>query len=577
MKKLLLILSIQFCIGSLYSQNYFNRGYHEFNDIANQFLLNINNNYYYNATVYKKSFSSDNYLVSVNSKGQTRFKYAYNKNETTNITHMIKTLDGSIVFVGFAHGCDYFSNDMRTFIAKVDTNGTLKFENVFSNFYGSSLDHLRGICQWPDSSYFAVSDSVLFHFNKKGILISRKKTGFTGLCNIYSITGNQLLLSGKIASADCHIKTDTSGALISSIASPGPVKKYHQGASGNIFASQHNGSIEKISPSFSIIATFPQHATITIRNFDELNDTLYCVGFNPNGTIFYGKLNPQLNQGFQHLNSSGLMYPSAICLSGSNDAVILSNCKSGSYQGFTGGPVGLYYSLTKINRHTSFSYPKDIGVTNSVIDSTFTYGTPAGTVTIVHAYYTFKATVKNYTNDTVKGFYLNSTMSNPVFCGADYYHEYFPNVILPMQSSTVSTSWIFDYAIGTYTGTSAPSTFTVNNLCLYTTIPGGGIDGNNMNDSYCLNAVIPVVLGVSTNVLADVLSVSPNPFNSEIRITSQYNISGIQMFDMLGKSKMILNNNSSEIILKTHELVPGIYFMKIETERGTVIKKIVRE
>lgn len=71
------------------------------------------------------------------------------------------------------------------------------------------------------------------------------------------------------------------------------------------------------------------------------------------------------------------------------------------------------------------------------------------------------------------------------------------------------------------------------------------------------------------------VSVSPNPTNGVLNITSQSNETTVTVFDMLGQEVLSTVNGGNFSVDLTNEKT-GIYFVKISNELGTATSKIVR-
>jgi hypothetical protein len=72
----------------------------------------------------------------------------------------------------------------------------------------------------------------------------------------------------------------------------------------------------------------------------------------------------------------------------------------------------------------------------------------------------------------------------------------------------------------------------------------------------------------------------PNPTTGELTINNeQLTINNIEIFDVYGRSvsKPETRNPKPETVLDISHLPSGIYFIKIETEKGTVTKKIIKQ
>ncbi len=70
------------------------------------------------------------------------------------------------------------------------------------------------------------------------------------------------------------------------------------------------------------------------------------------------------------------------------------------------------------------------------------------------------------------------------------------------------------------------------------------------------------------------INVSPNPTNGNVNVNSNFNIKSIALYDVQGRVlQTILNANKLDISEKAN----GIYFLKINTEKGSKIEKIIKE
>jgi PKD repeat protein len=71
--------------------------------------------------------------------------------------------------------------------------------------------------------------------------------------------------------------------------------------------------------------------------------------------------------------------------------------------------------------------------------------------------------------------------------------------------------------------------------------------------------------------------ISPNPFTDRVSITSDVFVNKATLFNALGElvySEMVLDKNAN---LNLESLSKGIYFMQLETEFGTDVKKIIKD
>ena len=199
----------------------------------------------------------------------------------------------------------------------------------------------------------------------------------------------------------------------------------------------------------------------------------------------------------------------------------------------------------------------------------------------------------------------------------------FPKVYGTTTSDVVAGTYIFGEYNGTFTGTYTTSVDaygtmdgsvfeipfpvtrfkTVENLEI--SYPGLGLVGTFVQTTYCYyranefwpyvkstNRVLTIAaLSIDTNVtqiekapssfelsLPEIeanksITLFPNPATNTITINTSQEITSLTVVDQLGK--VVLTKNESAT-LDVSELQSGIYFIRIETEKGSVIKKFIK-
>ena len=71
--------------------------------------------------------------------------------------------------------------------------------------------------------------------------------------------------------------------------------------------------------------------------------------------------------------------------------------------------------------------------------------------------------------------------------------------------------------------------------------------------------------------------VSPNPTSSKINITSDFNIQSVELYDIQGRILSTSIENDIETVLDISNKQNGVYFLRINTESGSKVAKIVKE
>lgn len=68
----------------------------------------------------------------------------------------------------------------------------------------------------------------------------------------------------------------------------------------------------------------------------------------------------------------------------------------------------------------------------------------------------------------------------------------------------------------------------------------------------------------------------PNPVNSMVTLKASFSIDKIFIFDISGKKVLDFSMNNSQVTIDVSELNSGIYFVKIFTEKGVYLNKIIK-
>ena len=82
-------------------------------------------------------------------------------------------------------------------------------------------------------------------------------------------------------------------------------------------------------------------------------------------------------------------------------------------------------------------------------------------------------------------------------------------------------------------------------------------------------------LGVDDEILAEGLSVYPNPSANSLTINSKLPLEKVEIFSVSGQKEIEINAGFNSI--STDILSEGIYFIKIYSEKGTTVRKLIKE
>ena len=99
-------------------------------------------------------------------------------------------------------------------------------------------------------------------------------------------------------------------------------------------------------------------------------------------------------------------------------------------------------------------------------------------------------------------------------------------------------------------------------------------DGSYVNGSFEVDEIGIIYLGVDDFTKESVI-VYPVPVKDRLQIkTNTITIKSVEIYDLFGKKQKI-NPTDLESIYVTH-LAAGVYFLKITGEKGTIVKKIIK-
>jgi hypothetical protein len=85
--------------------------------------------------------------------------------------------------------------------------------------------------------------------------------------------------------------------------------------------------------------------------------------------------------------------------------------------------------------------------------------------------------------------------------------------------------------------------------------------------------------GIETIANGELL-IYPNPTKGELRVKSEeLRVKSVAIFDITGKCHLshVTGHNNAEIVIDISHLPQGIYFVKIATAKGEVVRKVIKE
>lgn len=110
-------------------------------------------------------------------------------------------------------------------------------------------------------------------------------------------------------------------------------------------------------------------------------------------------------------------------------------------------------------------------------------------------------------------------------------------------------------------------------VAAYSWVVNDGVHSWTHTQKMTTNPPLPTLIKESFNGI-DAVNVYPNPTTEKINISSRFDITSLQLFDVAGK-EIYYSKNSYSIDVKENNLAKGIYFLKISGENFSVNKKVI--
>jgi hypothetical protein len=526
-------------------------------------LASINGkNFYTERIVNNSNFDSSN-LVGLNESGKIIFKKRLTFNDFNTPQNIHSTRGKRLILYGVSSRCNA-GETAANFIVKADTNGVIQATTTSQTMVNGSLAKFIDFVEYPDSSFYFLSESQLFHYSKTLTFVSSVAHGLAFATTMTLRNNGNFVIHGKTSALVAkNIEISSTGTQVNSQNAASDLSLIRTAASGNFYGLTTNGNIQKLSSGLLTTGNSSLSLSPTnIRAFTLRNDTIFFVDLNNTNNPAYGVMNENFTIFSVSASSYRNIFPNAITINNRNKINILSTATSSM------SPNNTFVSFFQFQRNSNFFTTPDIGVSNFTITNTLLYPPFSSSIPV-----NINVMVKNYGTDTIKGFCLNAPGTQKT-CGFDLFHKKYQNIIPPNGSVVVQTGTI-NYPL-TSTVTQASGFLFVTNICIFTTVPSSKNDIHIDNDHFC--QAIGLRVGIEENKSdANWLTVAPNPISGEFSIRSYSEMKSLQIYDCFGKLVGEKVLKMDEVKIDISELESGIYLLKIETEKSLIFKKVFKE
>ena len=157
-------------------------------------------------------------------------------------------------------------------------------------------------------------------------------------------------------------------------------------------------------------------------------------------------------------------------------------------------------------------------------------------------------------------------------------------IVTPLSETSVKLVW---GAVGNAT---SYNVYQGEEKIATTELPSYTVEGLEADTEYCFTVTSVNAIGDSEKSaeacgktkgdgieeLASMFSIYPNPVNDKLYIETEVEVEEVVVYDMFGRQQSMVNGQQSTVIDVTN-LNSGVYFVKIVTENGEVVKRFIKK
>jgi hypothetical protein len=557
-------------LGLIKAQNIFNVAYHDKVESAMPCLVELFGEYHFFGFRYDAGGYGQSHFYKV-SNGAIKYRVASSVDLIP--TRAKRSMDNKVVYIGGPNTCDVIMAPFKNYIIKHDTNGVIAFTNcVNENVMNDPVDFI----QYSDSSYFVFTDSLMYHFDKNGVFLLRKNTGLTEISSALfdNSGGGDIYVSAKKNSAKALCMISTLGVVTNTLSAPVLYRKMDFYGASQIIAMGADGNLYKYSYNFVLLGNSNASSFNSVKDFVVAVDTIY--GITSNSSEKYFICDSAFTTTFiSTMQSGGITQKAITCYQGKTG--VLSEALSKTTPSFPGNHN--YVTLNVYNSTWANDFYEDVAVVSIAADSLYALIGISSSTMAPNTYTTFirsKVKVKNKGTTSLQKFNLNYYLGPHVACGAYWWQQNYTVTVLPGDTLEIVTPFLQRSGYMSVSGAVQPP-FT-QTVCIFATIPNGKADKYYQDNELCTGFNFPFndVRVVESSPDKPVFQVYPNPFSSQLFIGSNEAMKGIILTDQLGRMIISKYGETVNAVLDLKGIENGIYLLKIETEKGTAIKKVIK-
>lgn len=529
-------------INIIYSQHNYEYTFYNFETYISEIAINNGNL----ATV---SQSSVIYFDTAGNKKWERYFTSLESN-SADFQRVFFDQEQNIVAAGPSSlGCDIIEPERDLFIIKLDTLGDTLF---FTKFTFNSYDIGNiAIIELMNSNYLIALDSNLIWLSAEGDSLKTKQFGYTRVKDLNLLNDSTLFLMTNQELA----LLDLEGNTLSQIDNTSD-------AIGNALI---NDSLYVLDKNNIELYTnqLLNKIIIPLPNLIEA----YGITQDNQSIIIWGKeINSGRSKIFQYKNNEWqILYTAPKSIEILTNVKAINNHYYLAGRNTWGGDAwnSLHFVKSTSNLADTISHHdlSFLAARTTLIEYDTVLG-GGGTIT-----YHFEFDIQNNGTDTIHNFLISTGVFFSAFCSNFRFQVGSGNIILPPgEKITITSAQLLPYIIARVNGN--PTSY-----CFFLAAPNHGFENNQENNKSCSTTSAKKI-----QLPSHFIRLFPNPSVDQVQIQTdnELSIESLHLYNIAGQLQNITSDiNFNQATLHRNNLPAGLYWLKIQTKDGFVMKKVV--
>lgn len=548
-------------VGSLLlAQTPFNVAFHDRSENPVSNLILVQNESYFLTQVKDHASYGATYINKYTADGRNAFRLFHNI-----FFHggLFESLDHKVLIWGNNFTCDVAdTSQIRGSLCKLDTNGTILFNTTINLYPNGYWDGIKAALQYPDSSFYVFSDSSMFHISKNGQIINNTNLGFGNINAAVLLQNGNMVLARGFPWASGELKEINTAGLVQQSKTTAKAVLNLQAYAGKqrVMGLDGNGKLHKYSNSLDSTGSTLSYS-INCTDYFIHQDSILII---EEAHLF--RLDSSLNLLSLSTCSTSSLKQTSVTRNQSGIAVLSSCSRGGQFN-----PSVNFFALNYFLPSSTNNFFLDAELSQLTADSLYAQQYyPFG---YVFNFLRAKVKIVNKSNQVLNTISLSSYLYPHVVCGEEYYkQDFFQLNLAPGDTAVLTTNFIKTQTFGSLTVNGPVVSYT---WCLIASCPNGQNDKYAINDRLCQTFTTLITSAPEETLAMQRIITYPNPAQNELHIQANQVLTRLELYDMKGRLVFSIRPREKEWLLDVKVLDRGMYMLRVETEKGSVFRKLI--